>query len=214
MKILCIDTSKKEALVALITDKDNYIIKMPETMKHSESLINYIEKALTDLKIEPSKLDAVASVVGPGSFTGIRVGMAVAKAMTFALDKKIIASNMFEIVSKKIKNGYFILNSTMTTIYYGKIKSGKLDTAGYIKKDEFMNMVGSDAKVYALSQEQKSVETAYKDIEYIDNIDSLIIDNVRAKFEKQDFTEDKDFTPMYVQLSQAEENLKDKTDAK
>ncbi|MBQ9791242.1 MAG: tRNA (adenosine(37)-N6)-threonylcarbamoyltransferase complex dimerization subunit type 1 TsaB, partial [Clostridia bacterium] len=114
MKILCIDTSKKEALVALVTDEENYIIKMPETMKHSESLINYIEKALTDKNLTIKDMDALSCIVGPGSFTGIRVGMSVIKAMAFALDKNIIASNMFEVVAKTIKNGYFILNSTMT----------------------------------------------------------------------------------------------------
>ena len=213
MKVLIIDTSKKEALVALLIDNEEYIIKMPETMKHSESLINYIEKAVTDKNIELSDLDAFASIVGPGSFTGIRVGMAVVKAMSFALNKNIIASNMFEVVAKTVKTGYFILNSTMTTIYYGKIKNAKLIDAGYIKKDQFATMVGED-KVFALKQEQMSVESAYKDIEYIDNIDALIIENVKHKFEKQAFTLDKDFTPMYVQLSQAEENLKVKRDDK
>ena len=213
MKVLIIDTSKKEALVALLIDNEEYIIKMPETMKHSESLINYIEKAVTDKNIELGDLDAFASIVGPGSFTGIRVGMAVVKAMSFALNKNIIASNMFEVVAKTVKTGYFILNSTMTTIYYGKIKNAKLIDAGYIKKDQFATMVGED-KVFALKQEQMSVESAYKDIEYIDNIDALIIENVKTKFEKQAFTIDKDFTPMYVQLSQAEENLKVKSDDK
>ena len=213
MKVLVIDTSKKEAMIALLLDKEDYVIKMPETMKHSESLINYIEKALTDKGVDLDDLDAFASIVGPGSFTGIRVGMSVVKAMTFALGKNIIASNMFEVVAKTVKNGYFILNSTMTTIYYGKLKNAKLVDYGYIKKDEFSEIVG-DNKVFALSQEQMAVESAYKDIEYIDNIDALIIENVKHKFEKQDVTLDKDYTPMYVQLSQAEENLKVKNNEK
>ena len=91
---------------------------------------------------------------------------------------------MFEVVAKTVKTGYFILNSTMTTIYYGKIKNAKLIDVGYIKKDQFATMVGED-KVFALIQEQMSVESAYKDIEYIDNIDALIIENIKHKFEKQ-----------------------------
>ena len=93
------------------------------------------------------------------------------------------------------------------------VKNAKLIDAGYIKKDQFAQMV-EDEKVFALKQEQMSVESAYKDIEYIDNIDALIVENVKTKFEKQAFTLDKDFTPMYVQLSQAEENLKVKNNDK
>ena len=209
MQVLCIDTSRKEALIALVYEDKEYILKMPESMKHSESLLNYIEKALTDKGIDVSELDAVGSIVGPGSFTGIRVGMSVVKAMTFALNKKIASANMFEVVSSKVKDGYFILNSTLTTIYYGKLQKGKLIDSGYIKKDEFSNLISGD-KVYALIQEQDSVKVAYNDIEYIDDIDMLIVNTIRDKVKAQKFTTDTDYAPMYIQLSQAEENLKAK----
>ena len=211
MKVLCIDTSKKEAMIALLLDDKDCIVKMPDTMKHSESLMNYIEKVLTDNNVDVDDLDAIASVVGPGSFTGIRVGMSVVKAMTYATKKDIIASNVFEIVSHKVKTGYFILNSTMSTIYYGKLKNGKLIDTGYIKKEDFSSIV-DDSKVYAILNEQSLVERAYKDIEYIDNVDMLTIENVRKKYETKSFTKDKDFTPLYIQLSQAEENLKVKNE--
>ena len=135
--------------------------------------------------------------------------MSVVKAMTYAQKKNIVSANMFEVVSGRVGTGYLILNSTMTTIYYGKLNKGKLVDTGYIKKDEFSGIVdGLD--VYALAQEQEEVSSAYNDIKYIEDIDMLIVQKIREKHLKNKFTLDTDFAPMYIQLSQAEENLKAK----
>ncbi len=85
MNILAIDTSSTSGSVAL--EKDGKIGFMGYTdiqVTHSERLMPMLEHGLRQAKIEISDLDAVAITNGPGSFTGIRIGLATAKALCYA----------------------------------------------------------------------------------------------------------------------------------
>ncbi len=89
MKLLAIDTSQLQATVCLL-DNDKVIrFKCGSTsVAHSESLLQLIDEVLLDVKI--GDLDGFAVGIGPGSFTGIRIGMATIKAFAQITNKKII----------------------------------------------------------------------------------------------------------------------------
>lgn len=89
MKILAFDTSMSACSVALVSD--NKLIGKLERMNihgHSEILIPLIEKLLSNAKTHYSDLNLIAVTIGPGSFTGIRVGLSVAKAINTSLGIK------------------------------------------------------------------------------------------------------------------------------
>jgi tRNA threonylcarbamoyladenosine biosynthesis protein TsaB len=90
-KLLIIDTALEEAIVAL--SKDGKIIgelTNKETHNHASFIQVAIEKLLQDEQMEISELDAIVVTLGPGSYTGLRVGLATAKGIAYTLQKPLI----------------------------------------------------------------------------------------------------------------------------
>lgn len=206
MRILCVDTTRKMARISVYdTEKDlNYSIKISDNIKHSEGLFLYIEKALFECKLEIKDIDVFAGVVGPGSFTGIRVGMSVLKSFNAVHNKKLIPINTFEILSTKLKKGYILLNSTSTTYYYGKIIGNTIVETGVVEKDKLSQLVNGE-KIVALFEEQDLLGIEYNNIEFINDISELYQCCIQKKLGNNDTEE---FLPYYLQLSQAERNEK------
>jgi tRNA threonylcarbamoyladenosine biosynthesis protein TsaB len=96
--ILCLETSTKVCSVAL--GKDGKIISLKESSdekySHAENLTVYIEEVCREAKISLREIGAIAISKGPGSFTGLRIGVSTAKGLCYALDKPLIAINSLE----------------------------------------------------------------------------------------------------------------------
>lgn len=91
MKILAIDSSGMVASVAVLTDTKllgEYTINYKKT--HSQTLLPMIDRVVSFLEMDLKEVDAIAVTTGPGSFTGLRIGVATAKGLAQALDKPII----------------------------------------------------------------------------------------------------------------------------
>tara|TARA_B110000914_G_scaffold76966_1_gene67670 strand:- start:656 stop:1333 length:678 start_codon:yes stop_codon:yes gene_type:complete len=98
--ILHIDTTTKKCSVALAQDGELMIQKelLTEEFSHSEQLHPFIEEVLKESGLKSSSLSAIAISKGPGSYTGLRIGVAAAKGLCFALDLPLIALNTLEIM--------------------------------------------------------------------------------------------------------------------
>jgi len=206
MKILGIDTTRKKARL-FVFDFNNgskYEVVMPENIKHSDGLFLYIEKCLLDNGLSLDDFDKFAVVVGPGSFTGIRVGMSTIKGFDKVKCKGVIALNSFEILSEAIKSGYIVLNSTATSCYYAKIKNHKIDDAGVINKTDIVKEF-NDAEILILEEEQELIGIEYNNIKVIDNVLEFYYQAINKKIDSENYG---DVVPYYLQLSQAERNFK------
>ncbi len=90
--ILGIETATSICSVALIKDGKLLAIRESEgTREHSASLTGYIADVFSKAGLTYPQLDAVAVSMGPGSYTGLRIGVSSAKGLCYALDKPIIA---------------------------------------------------------------------------------------------------------------------------
>ena len=91
--ILNIETATKNCSVSLA--KDGVIIAIKElnngNYSHAEVLHPYIVDILKEAKINSNKIDAIAVSKGPGSYTGLRIGVSAAKGLCFAFDKPLIS---------------------------------------------------------------------------------------------------------------------------
>lgn len=88
MLILAFDTSGRTASCALCRDGDVFAYEARDSMMdHSRTLLPVCEDLLKRNNLLFSDVDAVAAVVGPGSFTGVRIGTAAAKGFSWALNK-------------------------------------------------------------------------------------------------------------------------------
>ena len=97
MRILAIDTSTMVSSVAVISeDKLLAEITVQTRLKHSETLQPHIESVLQMSGTGRRDLTGIAVTIGPGSFTGLRIGLAAAKAMAYALSLPIIGVSALE----------------------------------------------------------------------------------------------------------------------
>lgn len=100
MKILALDSTAHAASVALLDNGkligDFYI---NTTLTHSQTLVPMIEDLLSNTKVLSKDIDAFAVNVGPGSFTGVRIGVSAVKGMAMALNKPCIPVSTLESMS-------------------------------------------------------------------------------------------------------------------
>lgn len=90
--ILCLETATEVCSVALFYNDSLLEIRESSARNvHSAMLTTFISEVLSSAEKKHSDLDAVAVSMGPGSYTGLRIGVATAKGLCYALDKPLIA---------------------------------------------------------------------------------------------------------------------------
>ncbi len=98
--ILHIHTAVETASICLATDEQVIGFSLnTEPREHSSWLHQEIQTLSTDAGIPLANLDAIAVTIGPGSYTGLRVGLAAAKGISFTLSKPLIAINTLELIA-------------------------------------------------------------------------------------------------------------------
>jgi len=122
MKVLGIDTSTPIGSVALIDD-DNLVAEhtLNIVQAHSARLMPAIDTVLKWGDITADALDGCAVGIGPGSFTGIRIGVATIKSLCYAVDKPIVGVSTLEAVAYNLRgtNGIIcpLLDARRSEIY-------------------------------------------------------------------------------------------------
>ena len=93
MKVLAVETSTMLGGVAVIDDSAGLIAEVRLNVKstHSERLMTEIDHVLKQSGLEISEIDVFAVSIGPGSFTGLRIGLSTVKGFSFATGKPIVA---------------------------------------------------------------------------------------------------------------------------
>ena len=104
MKLLHIETSGVNCSVAL-TDNNTILATKAQNaghFTHSENLHLFIETVMTTAGVPLSSLDAIAVSAGAGSYTGLRIGVATAKGLCFALGKPLIGIPTLQILAHQV----------------------------------------------------------------------------------------------------------------
>jgi N6-L-threonylcarbamoyladenine synthase len=175
MLILGIDTSTKVGSVALFDDKKGVLAEVIINTKsnHSDTIMNAIDYILNLADCSVDDLDKVAVTVGPGSFTGIRIGIAIAKALVFKKDIKMTTMNTLDLlayetaykgkilslIDARKERAYYALYENMEKIseysdgelreFLEKYKEDEIlftGDASYIYKEIIEEIMGSKAK--------------------------------------------------------------------
>ena len=230
MKILGIDTSSMAASVAVIEDNKlicEYTINTKKT--HSQKLMPMIENMLGLSDLNVREIDAIAVCEGPGSFTGLRIGMATAKAIAHVNDIPVIGVNSLEALAANMnlcdKKICSILDAQRNQVYTGRYqyegtKLVEIKEIGIQQIDELLEELAQSGEQWILVGE---AVYKYEDkIREISNIEIPAASNNVTKagslcsVAKVKFDEGKDIfdcytvNPLYIRKSQAEAQYEEK----
>lgn len=144
MKILGIDTSGKVAAVALY-DSETEIFLSTQTIytqkTHSQVIIPLVERMLQDCGVTLQEIEAIAVAKGPGSYTGLRIGISVGKSMSYALQTKSAAISTLEALAWQNLShvGYIIpVMSARTGFVYSSVYQSDGTTLTVVESDKLM----------------------------------------------------------------------------
>lgn len=109
MKILAIDSSNLVMGISIATEEKVLAELITNSRKnHSERLMPAIAQMTETIGIQPEELDRIAVAYGPGSYTGLRIGVTIAKTLAWTLKKELVGVSSLEIVAQNGRyfNGY------------------------------------------------------------------------------------------------------------
>ena len=145
MKILSIDTSSDVCGVSIL-ENNNLIEKFDEITKesHSQRLMPIIENAFKKTKLTIDDIDLIVCDIGPGSFTGIRIGIATVKAFCDSKELIPIGISSLEALAYSIKNNSkiicSIINAKNDNCYFALYEKSKDNTLQTLIEPEAENI--------------------------------------------------------------------------
>ena len=187
MNSLFIDTSTKYLCIGIAKD-NNVIYKYQQEAikKQSELTIPFLKKALDENNLTLNDIDEVNVTIGPGSFTGIRIGMCVAKVLASMKNiplKAISSLNAYASLGKKI----VILDAKAKRVYLGIYKDNvkvidemlvEIETFKEMLKDYEGYDIVLDSYLIGLESEEidviENMNRISKTIQPVDNVDALV----------------------------------------
>ena len=103
--ILNIETTTTNCSVSLSKQGETLVLKedYSANYSHAESLHVFIDEVLKTSQMKPSDIGAIAVSKGPGSYTGLRIGVSAAKGLCYALDKPLISVSTLESLSHQVQ---------------------------------------------------------------------------------------------------------------
>ncbi|WP_159021866.1 tRNA (adenosine(37)-N6)-threonylcarbamoyltransferase complex dimerization subunit type 1 TsaB [Formosa sp. L2A11] len=103
--LLNVETATTNCSVSLSKDGETFALKEDNDKgySHAERLHVYIKALLEENNIETSQLDAIAISKGPGSYTGLRIGVSAVKGLCYALEKPLISVSTLEALAHQVK---------------------------------------------------------------------------------------------------------------
>lgn len=105
---LAVDTSSRYLTVLAVKGDKKVLRHIPEcALKHSVVLMGEVDKALKEADLSPAECDFFSAVTGPGSFTGIRIGISTAKGFSVGTGKPLVSVTAFSLLAYNIEDDVF-----------------------------------------------------------------------------------------------------------
>ncbi len=184
MKFILLN-SNDDAPFAALSDNDKITIhqssdfilnQKDNTIKKPDYLIQCLKKISDENNIKD--IDAISVTTGPGSFTGIRVGIAIAKGLAAGLEKKIIPVNNFELTLNRISNigsekKYCILiPAKLPEFYYSIIQNGINIKKGTLLISGLADIIEKDTVIVSNFDNESQIKHSYFNVINVENLKS------------------------------------------
>jgi tRNA threonylcarbamoyladenosine biosynthesis protein TsaB len=124
MRVLALDTATEACSVALLTDAGLVGAWREVGRGHAEQILDMVDAVLSEAGITLRMLDGIAASVGPGAFTGVRIGVSVAQGLAFGADLPVVAVTTLEALGWQAMRGgaeqvMACLDARMGEVYWG-----------------------------------------------------------------------------------------------
>lgn len=225
MRILSVDSSSVTASVA-ITENGKVLAEnfINNGLTHSQTLMPMVEKTIQESGISVKDIDLFAITHGPGSFTGVRIGIASVKGMADALGKQCVAVSTLEAIAEPLKNedviACAVMDARCNQVYTAIFNSGDrlcedkavlIDELGeelkrYDKKIVFIGD-GSVLCYEKLCENIQKCEVADERIRYVHGSSVGFVAEGKIKNGEEPINS-ANLIPFYLRLPQAERELK------
>lgn len=223
MKILAIDTSSSICSVAILDNLDIlYEYSSNDGLTHSQNLMPIIDEAFKNTTLSLKDIDLYSCSIGPGSFTGIRIGVSTIKAFVDVYNKPSIGISSLEGLAYNLKDEYIcsILDAKHDNVYCRLYKrnytlNGYTPISEYLSdnidtcllevskyRDNTITFVGDASALY-----NDKIKSTFKNSNFADNnlnLQNAVSVGKAAYFRYINNLECPALSPLYLKKSQAE----------
>ncbi len=219
MNILALSTTSTSGSIAIYNkDHISYINHLDIKVTHSERLLPQIDAGLKNSKIDISDIGLVVIANGPGSFTGVRIGLATAKGICMAHNIPLLPINTLELLANNIfpanRNILTLIDARMAEVY-AALYSPDLEILipeTNAKPTEIFKMikepviiVGDGAKLFKKEIIKSGIDHIFcLEHQNIPLASTLISIALKCNIPKYDFESISELEPYYLRKSQAE----------
>ena len=199
MNRLIVNTANSNLLVQLVKNKQIFVKNELSVKKHNERILSLIEEILKENDITLNDIDEFGVVIGPGSFTGIRVGIATIKAFKDVTGKIAKGVNNLELLFSHAKEkclNIVAIEGSLNSYFVAENVNGKLFIYNRNLTEEELRDLAKENNVGCYEISERMKESSLNFIEL--PLDYKIIN------EAFDKATDESLVPVYYQLSQAE----------
>lgn len=203
MKCLLVDTSTKCVNIGVSID-DKLVYSLHKVIDENLSVccLNLIDEALKSSNLSLQDIDKIFACVGPGSFTGIRIGLTILKVIAWSLKIDVVPISSLEIMAS-------IPNGSMYNVPFIDARRGNCFTAVY---DSDLNVVKNDMFVSMDVLDSMKNDSSYFVFSYDEDIYDVDLMKVINKHLNDKSINPHELNPNYLKLTEAEENLLKKND--
>ena len=199
MNCLAIDTTSTKLTAVMIKDEMTFCREIEVGKSgHSGLLMPTVDSVLKEAGLNANDLNAVCAVVGPGSFTGIRIGISAVKGFAVGTGKKMLALTSFEVIAYNVadENFYTVIDAAHGHYYACGFSAGKkvASAPAYLSEEQVLAL---DSPLYGFEELNLP---RYTKINVEDGFYRAVIANAENLSD--------DIAATYLRKSQAEEGRK------
>ena len=158
--ILNIETATEVCSVALSRyGKPLTIRESRSGYTHAENITVFISEVIQEAKVSLNDLDAIAVSKGPGSYTGLRIGVSTAKGLCFALDKPLIAVPTLKALTLGAINKLSIVNRQLSILFCPMLDARRMEVYCAVYDSELNEAEPTSAKIIEENSFEKLLES-------------------------------------------------------
>ncbi len=170
MRSLFIDTHFEEVTIGLVDGEKEFTKKARSERSHSEIVMPVIDSIFKEANLKPQDIDEIVVVNGPGSFTGVRIGVTIAKTLAYTLNVPIKTISSLEAYGESASEDFDVVGVSDPKGMYSARKIDNNYTEFIYQKSDAFNKYVEDNKYKVLEGDNLDIK---KILEYVSGKDAV-----------------------------------------